>query len=64
MRKRKRSHRESLYKLTNLHTNIDIMKLFYVLALVTATAIAAPTEVESSQVLVRVLCSPISHPDH
>lgn len=29
------------------------MKLFYVLALMTATALAAPTEVESSQILVR-----------
>lgn len=29
------------------------MKLFYVVALLTATALAAPTEVETSQVLVR-----------
>ena len=35
------------------------MKLFYVLALVTATALAAPTEVESSQVLV---CASIPQP--
>ncbi|OBT48570.1 hypothetical protein VE00_01347 [Pseudogymnoascus sp. WSF 3629] len=34
------------------------MKLFYVLALVTATAIAAPTEVESSQVLGKRECVP------
>ncbi|KFZ08094.1 hypothetical protein V502_09557 [Pseudogymnoascus sp. VKM F-4520 (FW-2644)] len=32
------------------------MKLFYVLALMTATALAAPTEVESSQVLGKREC--------
>ncbi|OBT50357.1 hypothetical protein VE04_08549 [Pseudogymnoascus sp. 24MN13] len=32
------------------------MKLFYVLALVTATALAAPTDVESSQVLGKREC--------
>jgi hypothetical protein len=51
MRERKRDNTENHY--TDLHTDIDTMKLFYVLALVTATTLAAPTEVESSQVLVR-----------
>ncbi|KFY15511.1 hypothetical protein V491_05651 [Pseudogymnoascus sp. VKM F-3775] len=36
------------------------MKLFYVLALLTATALAAPTEVESSQVLGKRECVPPS----
>lgn len=51
-----RTNTDSLYRFTELHTEIDIdMKLFYVLALLTTTALATPTEVESSQVLVRPL---------